>query len=162
MKSVFVFLRHFYLPPQSDGISEADSEWVEIPCEYQEQEDGLTSIAFPHMYIRYAADAIITNDGRIVKFFGLPQSYKGKYVDQPVLDRLREISWDSTKTRCKDCPEFPWKTVMDTELIKLRVDDTYGSQDKMNRFFSSNEADKHFAELHEIFRMIKNKPVSRI
>ncbi len=150
----YVFMRHVYNPPE-DGYNEPNyNEWLRVPVRYQELGENRYSIVFPNSRIRFVCDALITGDGRIHKFYHLPESFLYKKVDQSVIDRLDEISWDTTKTRCKDCPSYPWETLLDPELIEMRISEAYGDANAMNRFMLSSDAESYQKDFYEIQRMV--------
>lgn len=153
----FVFMRHVYNPPE-DGFKEpTKNEWLRVPVVYKQVNESLYSIVFPHHHIRKTCDAIITDDGRIHKFYMMPEHYKNKKVSSKVIEKLNELAWDTTKTRCEDCPEYPWATILDPELIEVRIIEAYGDANRMNKFFKSSDGIPYQEDFRTIQTMVMHE-----
>lgn len=156
-KVVYVHMRHIYNPPE-DGFHEPkQNEWLKIHADYHHIEGSRYSILFPNSNIRTVADAIILGDGTIVKFIGLPTSYFGKVCSQYTIDTLENLAWDTSQTKCDDCPEWPWPELLDPETINLRIEESYGTVERMNAFFKSGDHD-YDKDLLTIRQLILDRP----
>ncbi len=153
----YVFLRHVYLPPEEGGIEATKNEWLKMEVQMRKLDDR-TVLVFPHAKIPFAASAVILDNGELFKFQKFPMSYRGKIVDASVVSKLDELSWDIRKMRCKDCPEFPWATLMQTDMIDMRVEDSYESYEKMERYYASSESDIINHDLNLIGKMVLDTP----
>lgn len=154
----YVFLRHIYLPPEEGGQEATKNEWLKVEVSVKKMTDR-TVVVYPHHKLQFAASAIILDNGEMLKFRNFPNSYMGKIVNKKVLTKLDELAWDIRKMRCKDCPEFPWKTLFDGEMIDMRVEDSYETYERMERYYNSNEADEINADFNVIREMVLDTPV---
>lgn len=155
----YVFMRHIYLPPEEGGVEATKNEWLKIEVTANKFTDRV-SLIYPNSKVPFAASAVILDNGMVLKFRNFPMSYLNKQVNQKVLDKLEEISWDIRKMRCEDCPEYPWSTLMDGDMIDMRVEDSYGDYDKMERFYNSSESDVINADFNLIREMVLDTPVA--
>lgn len=154
----YVFLRHIYLPPEEGGQEATKNEWLKVEVSVKKMTDR-TVVVYPHQKLPFAASAVILDSGEMLKFRNFPSSYMGKMVGKKVIDTLDELAWDIRKMRCADCPEFPWKTLFDGDMIDMRVEDSYVSYDRMERFYNSTESDEINADFNTIREMVIDSPV---
>lgn len=153
----YVFMRHIFLPPDTNGAESLKNEWLKVEVEVKTLDDR-TVVVYPSAKIPYAASAVILDNGTLMKWQSYPKSYNGKIVSDEALALLDSLAWDIREMRCKDCPTFPWAVLMDVEMINMRVEDHYGSYDKMERFYSSSQAAEINADLLAVGRLVVDVP----